>query len=406
MTTATGLVIPSNMRWARRGRVAVLGALANLALYNGYQVLHSVTQWPDFMYFDAFARSGLIYGYQHIYDPIVEATMYHSMFPSAPFFCCEVNPPPFAWLLAPLAAIPYPPALWIWTALMIGALAVSSQLFAPGGLYYRALFMLSWLGFLPAYLVAVSAPVAPLEILSLALTWKFIHADRKTAAGLALGIGLLKPTLVILAPVMLLAASQRRVFASWLVAAVALVVASCASLGPNGIVQFLVDGKNLAANPYSLRWSLVPFLGDGIAWVGVVVLIAAAMTWLAWRLRHEGPEAAIALGVTGSILINHHMTPGDLMMLLVPVWVMFRERGSLIRNAILCIAWVAAWLALIFPVTAILVAAGLPIVLFLRSLGPRDGQKNAARRAQTLSELGDASRSDSGATSPTTRPAS
>ena len=372
MAIAGAVETKGKLPWIRRGRVAILAALADLVLYNAYQVLHSVTQWPDFMYFDALARSGLVYGFQRIYDPIVATMTYHTMFPGAPFSCCEVNPPPFAWLLAPLALIPYPVALWIWTALMVVAMAAASQLLAPSGLYYRALFMLSWMGFLPSYLLLVSAPVAPLEVLSLALTWRFIRADRPTAAGIALAIALLKPTLVILVPLTLLAANQRRLFASWLMVTAVLVIASFASLGPNGVIQFLVDGRNLAINPYSLRWSLVPSLGEGIVWVGAVLLITGAMVWLAWRLRHEGQEPAIALGVMGSILINHHMTPGDLMIFLVPVWLMFRVRGGLLRNAMLCIEWVAGWLALIFPVTALLAAAALPFVLLVRSLRPRD----------------------------------
>ena len=386
MASASAVATKRAQPWIRRARVAILAALADLALYNVYQVLHSVTQWPDFMYFDALAKSGLIYGYQRIYDPIVATATYNAMFPGAPFFCCEVNPPPFAWLLAPFALIPFPLALWIWTALMVVAMAASSQLFAPSGLYYRALFMLSWLGFLPCYLLLVSAPVAPLEILSLALTWKFIRANRHTAAGFALALGLMKPTLVILVPFTLLAANQRRVFASWLMVTAVLVIASVASLGPNGVMQFLVDGRNLAINPYSLRWSLVPFLGEGMAWDVAVTLIAGAMVWLAWRLRHEGPEPAIALGVTGSLLINHHLTPGDLMILLVPVWVMFRVHGGLLRNAMLGIDWVAGWLALIFPVTAILAAAGLPVVLLVRSLLPSG--RSAPRLEPSLPPVG------------------
>ncbi|MEO8744592.1 MAG: glycosyltransferase 87 family protein [Candidatus Dormiibacterota bacterium] len=348
----------------------MLVALFDLVLYNVYQVIRAPSGWPDFVYFYTFAKAGMTYGYQRIYDPVIQESSLHALFSTAPFYSV-VNPPPFAWLLAPLALVPYPLALWIWSGSMIAAVAISSLLLAPSGRYSRVLFMASWLGFLPAYLLVVSAPVAPLVILSLALTWKFIRDDRQTAAGLVLSIGLLKPTLVLLVPLVLLAAGYRRVFLSWLVAALLLVVASCVSLGVDGIRAYISLSISFAANTYSLRWSLVPILGGDTAWLAAAILIAAATILIAWRLRHDGPEPVIAVGVMGSFLINHHMTPGDLMMLLVPVWLILRLRGGVLRNALLGVAWVGGWLGLIFPVSAILVAAAIPLALLVHSMSQR-----------------------------------
>ena len=66
-----------------------------------------------------------------------------------------------------------------------------------------------------------------------------------------------------------------------------------------------------------------------------VVFIALMTPWLARRVRAQGPEAVIVVGVMGSFLINHHMTPGDLMVLLVPVWLLLRERQSRRGDALL-----------------------------------------------------------------------
>ncbi|HEY1420948.1 MAG TPA: glycosyltransferase family 87 protein, partial [Candidatus Dormibacteraeota bacterium] len=342
--------------WSRRARVAVLAALADLALYNAFQVLHSPTRWPDFAYFYSFARAGLTYGDPRMYEPAVQRAAVDVLFPGSPLLVV-VNPPPFAWLLTPLTLVPYPVALWIWTASMIAALAISALVLAPPERYWQVLFTASWLGFLPAYLLFVSAPLAPLVVLSLVLAWKLVNDKHEIAAGLVLAIGLLKPTLAILVPFALLAAGHRRLFVSWLAAAAVLAISSAAALGVSGIKSYLALSTSFAANPYYLRWSLVPVLGDGMVWVAAVALLAAATMLAAWRLRHSGAEQVIAIGVMGSVLINHHMTPGDLMMLLAPIWLLLRCQGGALRNTLLGLTWVAGWLALIFPILALVVAA-------------------------------------------------
>jgi hypothetical protein len=92
-----------------------------------------------------------------------------------------------------------------------------------------------------------------------------------------------------------------------------------------------------------------------------VITVATAV--LAWLLRGRGVEVTIALGVMASVLINHHMTPGDLMLLLIPIWLLARQRGSVVRDLLLGAAWVCGWLSLIFPVLALVVAAAVPLGL-------------------------------------------
>lgn len=349
--------------------MAALAALADLTVFNAYQVFHSPTRWPDFAFFYSFAWAGLKYGDSRIYDPSIQLAAVHALFPGAPLLVV-VNPPPFAWLVAPLTLIPYPLALWIWTLSMIGSLGVAALLLAPATRYSKVLFTASWLGFLAAYLLIVSAPLAPLVVLSLALAWKFTTGKREVAAGLALSIGLLKPTLAILVPFALLAAGHRRLFVSWAAAAAVLVLASVASLGGDGVRSYVSLSTSFAANAYYLRWSLVPYLGDGLVWAAAVVLIAGATLAIAWRLRRGGPEPVIAVGVMGSVLVNHHMTPGDLMMLLAPIWLLARAGGGPLRAALLGLAWVGGWLALIFPALALVVAAAVPAALLAGSSRP------------------------------------
>ena len=384
----TALRQPSGS-WLRRGRAAVVVALADLTLFNIYQIVNyqmfsARYQWPDFLYFYAFARAGLAHGYRQLYDPAIQAAAVHSTFPQAPFYGV-INPPPFAWLLTPLAVLPYPVALGIWTAAMVAALALSGYVLASGR--DRILFAGLWLGFLPAYIVVVSAPLAPLVMLSLALTRKLKRDRREIAAGLVLAIGLLKPNLVVLVPFAFLAAGNRRLFVAWLSAASVLVIASVVSLGTSA-ADYVTATAVFASNRYALRWSLVPVFGDGFGWLAAALLITGGTLWLAWRLRNHGPETVLAIGVAGSLLVNHHLTPGDLNLLLVPIWLLLRIPGGLIWKTTIGFMWAGAWLALMFPITAIVVLGAIPAAALIRSLADEAAERDRSVRSNASVEAG------------------
>ncbi|HKC20539.1 MAG TPA: glycosyltransferase 87 family protein [Candidatus Dormibacteraeota bacterium] len=357
------------MRWRRRGRFAVLAALFDLTLFNVYQIVLARVPFPDFAFFYAFGRATVTDGYQHLYDRASQRHWDLLLFPGSPDYPI-VNPPPFGALMTPFALLPFGVAFLIWTAAMVAAIAVASQIASPPGRYFRALYLASWLGFLPAYLVFVDAPLGPLMVLTVVAAWKLLALDRQTAAGLVLAVGLLKPTLLILVPLALLAAGYRRAFAAWLVAAVVAVAASLAVLGPHGVASFISLSRDFAGADYYLRWSLVPLVGDGAPWAVAAILITCAVLLLALATRHQGLEVAISIGVMGSVLVNHHMTPGDLMILLVPVWLLLRAPGSVARDVLVGLAWIAGWAGLIFTALVPLVAAATLAGLFVQRVLP------------------------------------
>ena len=67
-------------------------------------------------------------------------------------------------------------------------------------------------------------------------------------------------------------------------------------------------------------------------------------------------------------MINHHMTPGDLMVLLVPIWLLLRVRRAPLRDGLLGLAWAAGWASIIVPTLALVVAAGVPLALFAETM--------------------------------------
>src|SRR5260370_8040575 len=60
-----------------------------------------------------------------------------------------ISPPPVAWLALPFTLLPYPLAYWIWSALLLIALAGTWYLAAPGAGRLRLIHLMAALGWVP-----------------------------------------------------------------------------------------------------------------------------------------------------------------------------------------------------------------------------------------------------------------
>jgi hypothetical protein len=159
----------------------------------------------------------------------------------------------------------------------------------------------------------------------------------------------LKPNLAILVPAMLLAARWHRAFFTWAGISVVLVAASVLALGEHGTRAYLSDSTLILSGSYFHRWSLLPLVGYGAGWwaaVAVVVIGCLTGAWL-WRKRDPGP--VIAIGLIGSLLINHHLGPGDLIMILMPLWLLLRMDKPVWADLLLLIAWLVLWECVTIP---------------------------------------------------------
>src|SRR5260370_7717632 len=91
----------------------------------------------DFRLADSAAMVGLHDGYARLYDLSAHARAIRAL---GPEFNVQplISPPPPAWLVTPLTALPFVRSLVIWTALLLPALLGSWYLLAPGGAPARA----------------------------------------------------------------------------------------------------------------------------------------------------------------------------------------------------------------------------------------------------------------------------
>jgi hypothetical protein len=139
-------------------------------------------------------------------------------------------------------------------------------------------------------------------------------------AGLALGLTLVKPQLVLPLGLALLVARKWRVLLGWAAAGLALLVSTLA-LNPHWVGDWLKSAGS-TVQPGSREVDLAHFgvlLPAGVqtfAVYGLALLTAIVVVVLAWR-RREDLRSAAAVIVAGGVLAAPHALPTDLVLVAV-----------------------------------------------------------------------------------------
>jgi Glycosyltransferase family 87 len=149
--------------------------------------------------------------------------------------------------------------------------------------------------------------------------------SRPYLAGLALGLTLMKPQLVVPVGVALLLRRSWRLLAGWATAGVAM-WASFAIFNPRWVLEWLAP-IGTPVQSFSREVDLPHFgtlLPSGAQLVGVALLTVAtvaAVVYLAWR-RREDFQAGSAVLIAGGVLAAPHALPADLVLvsLALGVW--------------------------------------------------------------------------------------
>lgn len=263
-----------------------------------------------------------------------------------------VNPPPAAAVLIPLVVLPFRIALAVFTAASIACVGLSAWL-----LLRRVLRrpMLSTAGLV---VIASTVSVASgwnlvmanwdaILLLGLSLAIIALEARHPLGAGLLLSILLIKPQVIWLVPITLMAARQWRVLLGLLIGALVWTVGSLLLVGPAALVQ----GVHLALTLGGLQASAATGLPGLVAQVSpggmatnlCLALGLLAVSLLTWRLRaclRADRSLAIALGVAVSLLLAPHVLATDLSLLGIPIVLWARRApypalwSSLLLNAV------------------------------------------------------------------------
>jgi hypothetical protein len=364
---------------------ALLTFLADLTLFNLYEVWVAIPRKLVESDFRIWYSAGLIgsrWGWSRLYDMDAMHRAVEMVWPGSrvlPF----ANPPPAAWLMVPFTLLPFGPALLLWTLLSLALVVALSQAFASKSYWSRIAFALSALGFLPVFVMVEAGPLSPPVFGGIAGCILLLRRGHQVWAGLVLSLIIVKPNVAVLVPLALLVAGHVRAFVAWLGATSFMVLVSVLTIGPHGVAAFVAVEMEFAGLGYYLTYSLADLLGGSVAYV-IAATIIIALTLVAARVRRKSdPGLVLSAGILGSLMINHHLTPADFILLLIPVWVGVVQAQPPQRRIASAGLWAAGWttsLGLAWPVAVLELAYIAVLVL-----------PDGARRRQVSEALAGAS---------------
>ena len=283
----------------------------------------------DFLSFWTAARLTLAGNAAGAYDPVIHAAAQQAAFPSAPGYYAFFYPPTFLLICLPLALLPYGWALLCWLAAGFATFIAVARRLVP-----RAWAWLPLLAF-PGNLINLGHGQNGFVTGACLGGFVVLYRRRPFLAGLCLGALVIKPHLLLAAPIGLLAARRWRVLAGAACSGLALLALSWAVLGGQAWRGFLADSPLAMATleqglvePWKMvsTFAAVRLLGGGIA-LGFVVqavvgLVACGMLARVLAGRPGGP-AEPALIVCATMLCTPFLLDYDLTALLLPIaWLM------------------------------------------------------------------------------------
>ena len=311
-----------------------------------------------------------------LYDPAAQAPVQAALL--APYVEPALLPynhlPFLAVALAPLTGLALPWSYGVWFAATVGALLAavallhremravartpSEKRWAPWALWTLAL------GFVPLYQDLLQVQTAPWDLLGYTLMIRYLRQGREVAAGLALGLVLIKPQLLIVPLLVLLYGRRWRTLAAFAALGGGLSLLVTPLLGGFGWVgRYLAILANVAGAGSTggliqpgLMENLRGFFtrlaivygpagagGGRAAWVLPAtalasLLVLAGLAW-AWRGRAAfdpaadpaGWDARWAATLLAAVLVSPHSLPYELTLWLLPgvlAWRAAREGAA------------------------------------------------------------------------------
>ena len=326
-----GIDILREARWLDGRRVrgyALLIGLASLALLAVAWAQAQGPQGSDFLAFWGGGRAVLFGFPEFAYDLAwQERTQTSAGFDGWYAF---VNPPPFLFLAAPFAALPYPAAWIAWVVLTYAAWAWVSVRAFPR-LWPLVLVF-------PGALIAAGHAQNGFVTGALLVGGVALLDRRPLVAGALLGALIVKPHLALLVPFWLAAGGRWRAFAAAAASAAGLLLLSWLAFGTNAMIGYVNSWQASAAimraadadfllrmaTPYA---QVRLFAGETAALVvsGVIALAMLALVVLSGRRFGGDAMAGGAFMLAATALASPYLFNYDLPFLVLPILWLVRE---------------------------------------------------------------------------------
>jgi hypothetical protein len=317
------------IRWRN---LSVAGGAAAATLFAAWDLYKWVEAYAsdhfhnDFTFYLAAARIGATQGWSSIWDLSIQQAELDAM--GSGIHIAElarfISPPPVAWLALPFTQLPYEVGYWVWSAVLLGALAWTWYLVAPGTGPARLVHLVAALGWLPVIYGLQLGQPGLFVALGVAGSYVLARSGRPFLSGIALGALALKPQLGFLVPVALLVGGRFRAFAGAAAALAVLALASAISVGADGIAAYQERLAFAAGVPVNRELTLAPLIGDLTMARIVQLAIAVLALGLVYRLRKGPIEWIYVLAILGGLVASPYLHLDDLVMLGLAAWLYLR----------------------------------------------------------------------------------
>ncbi len=357
---------------------------------------------------------------QHLYDLrrqiAVQKTILGGNHPE--FLDVFISPPFVAYAYAPLAALPYVAAAVAWTALTVALLILDAHLLwplVPSLQQHRfrtvlVVLLSSW----PVLELIADGQDSAVSLLILIVGLRLLLAGKDVSAGAVLGLGLFKPQLYLLMPLLLLLQRRWGALVSWLLVGTMLTVTSIAAVGFDGLQSYtrLITSDALhQAILGTLNWKMQSLISLNEALIGhrstaMVAGVTLAMDLLPiWFFAQAARSVAnnrqsfillYALAIVAGAIVSPYFFMYDCVILFLPALAFLGAcpEDQSVRVS-LVLAYVLTWSApiryLVFghlPVPLSLVGAPWTVLSFVLLLvaGYRLWRREYARGVQQTAE--------------------
>jgi hypothetical protein len=235
-------------------------------------------------------------------------------------------PPPFLIFIAPFALAPYSVAFifWVVTTALFYVYA-SSKIVRP--VYAIAC---------PPVLVNLLIGQSGLLIAGLFLLGVNLIRTAPMAAGAILGLLIIKPQMALMLPVAMIAGRHWRVIAGAVASSLSFLLSGLLLFGPSAYEGFLRLLPNYAQYMQDNRWNWIEFAspfafarylgiseGAALAIHGVIAVLAAILTWVAWS---RSWDEKIPILAAASLLASPYFLTYDAVLLIVPASYLIAQR--------------------------------------------------------------------------------
>jgi len=334
-----------------------LGLLALMILFNGAVLWVAkdrvVAGYGDFAHFYASALIVRKGQGEKLYDYSTQKDVQHELFSQVEIRTEPMvfNHPAYETLMwVPLAFLPYPTAIIVWTiinALMLALLSLYLPRHLPG---LRAAFPLPWLLLMFAFYPVIIALIQGQDSIMLfglyALAFVGLRKNMPHLAGFTLAFGLFKPHLVLPFVLIFLLNKQWQFVRAFVASAIIPLSISVYITGWQGSIDYirflLISNRSLADVAHQARYSIAPsampnvrglfylFLAGSIPESLILTMIGVcSVGLLAWTVRlwrNEKIEAPLdwnfSVAIVLTILVSYHLLAHDAVLLLLPMLIL------------------------------------------------------------------------------------